>query len=59
MPLHKIHDEIYPREIFIGCDDCGNETCDCDRGVQISRQLADAIDAYAKVMGETKETGDA
>ena len=48
----KIHDEIYPREIFIGCDDCVNETCDCDRGVQISRQLADAIDVYSKVTSD-------
>ena len=44
----KIHDEIYPRTIFVGCDDCCNETCDCCRGVQISRQLADGLDAFAR-----------
>ena len=25
----KVHDEIYPREVFVGCDSCRDETCDC------------------------------
>lgn len=48
----KMHDEIFPRTIFVGCDDCCNETCECIRGVQIARQLTDALDACA----ETEET---
>ncbi len=44
----KIQTEIYPREIFVGCDECCNETCECDRGVQITRQLTEALDACTK-----------
>jgi len=45
----KIQDEILPRDIFVGCDDCVNEACECDRGIQITRQLTEALAAYDKV----------
>lgn len=36
--------EIYPRDVFVGCDECDSGLCACDRGVQIARSLGDSLD---------------
>jgi hypothetical protein len=38
---------IYPKDIFVGCEDCENDSCDCDPGVKHLRRMNNAIAAYA------------
>ena len=37
--------ELYPAEVFAGCEECSAGTCDCDRGVQLVRAVRDALGA--------------
>ena len=38
-----VQTEIYPRDVFVGCDECYTGKCECCRGVQIARILGDAL----------------
>lgn len=48
--LHDVacwfRDNVYPQDIFVGCDDCTSGSCECDPGVKWCRIRQNAIETW-------------